>query len=100
MFIVQTGLFDPDLVYSPYPGVWWEEIPQPFKSQMVSSCSLRVRAHHSLYRAGDQVCPNHAMCRQHPYTDPPGLGKELKTLEISIEWKIKYLKQSSIYMEF
>lgn len=79
-FIVQTGLFDPDLVHSSHPDIWWKQIPQPFQSQVVSSFSLHTSTHHSLHRAGDQVYPHPAMYRQDPHTDPPGLGKELQIL--------------------
>lgn len=95
MFIVQTGLFDPDLVHSPHLGVRWEEIPQPFKPCVVSPFSLRDCADHPLHSAGDQVHPHPAMYRQDPYADPPGLGKEPEILRIGIEWKNRYLKQSS-----
>lgn len=79
-FIVQTGLFDPDLVHSSHPDIWRRPIPPSFQSQVVSSFSLHTSTHHSLHRAGDQVYPRPAMCRQDPHTDPPGLGKELKSL--------------------
>lgn len=67
---------------------------------MVSSFSLRDSAHHSLHCVGDQVYPHPAMHRQDSYTDPPGLGKELKILEIGIECKNTYLGQSSIHPDF
>lgn len=76
-------------MHSPHPGVWREEIPQSLEPQVAPAFSLRVSAHHPLHCAGDQVDPHPALYRQNPYTDPPGLGKELK---ISIEWKNRYLR--------
>lgn len=91
-YIVQIGLLDPDLVHSPHLGVRRKEVPQSCKSHMVSSFSLCDSAHHSLHRAGDQVYPHPAMYRQDPYTNPPGLGEELKT---NIRWTIFKAKLNS-----
>ena len=100
MLIVQTGLFDPDLVHSPHLGVRRKEIPQSFKPRLVPSFSLRDSTDHPLHGAGDQVHSHPAMYRQDPYTDPRGLGKEPEILRISIEWKNRYLKQSSVHLDF
>ena len=98
-FIVQTGVFDLDLVHRSYPGVWRKEIPQSLESQMVSSFSSHTSTHHSVHRAGDQVHPHPAVYRQGPHTVPTGWGKELENLGISNEWKNGYLKQWSIHPE-
>lgn len=98
--IVQAGLFDPDLVHSTHPRVRREAIPQRFCPQVVSSFGLCDSADHPLHTAGDQVHPHPAMYRQDPHTDPPGLGKEPEILGLSIEWKDRYLKQSSLHLDF
>lgn len=81
LFTVQTGLFDPDFVHSPHAGVRWEEVPHPFGPEVVSPVSLHLSAHRPLHGAGGQVYPHHAMHRQDPHPDPPGLGEELEILK-------------------
>lgn len=93
LLIVQTGVSDPGLVHSPHFGVWWKEIPQPFDTKVEPSFSLCLSPHRPLHSVGDEVHPHNAVHRQDPHTYPAGLGKELTALQISTEWKIRYLKQ-------
>lgn len=94
LFIVQTGLSDPDPVHSPHFGVWWEEVPQPRDSKVEPSFSLYSSPHYPMHGAGDEVHPRTAVHRQDPHAHPPRLGEELTTLEISAERKTRYLEES------